>query len=108
MSISGAQQQLGSINLPYPGALVGHSHSYTGPFSDPSTARQTPMGMIASRMRWPEVMHPPFDYIDAYRVDDDKYYVFVVQNKQAVVLEDGSLFPSDALITQLRLLAEKK
>lgn len=48
----------------------------------------------------------PFNFIEAY-CKDGKAFVFVVtKQNRAVTLEDGDLFPSDSLITQLRLLAE--
>lgn len=48
----------------------------------------------------------PFNYIDAY-LKDGKAYVFVVnKTNEAVILEDDvNLFPSDKLITELRLIA---
>jgi len=48
-----------------------------------------------------------FDHIDAYYspMTNGVVFVFVVNNGQAQVLEDGwDLFPSDTLITKLRLL----
>lgn len=37
----------------------------------------------------------------------DKVYVFVIQNDQPVILEDdATMFPSDQLITQLRLIGK--
>jgi hypothetical protein len=46
-----------------------------------------------------------FDYMAAYRYCEDKVAVFICVNGSYVVLEDGAdLFPSDTLITQLRML----
>ena len=62
------------------------------------------MKMIAMRMRVPEGNTMP--YQDLFTsLAGDKVFVFVVQDNQAVTLEDdAALFPSDTLITQLRLL----
>lgn len=71
--------------------------------------------MIASRMRWSDYdpysnamrTAPPFQRISAHRLNDETVVVFVISNGKAVLIEDGAaLFPSDALVTQLRLLAE--
>lgn len=73
--------------------------------------------MICSRMRWNEhdpyllmpAKEPPFQKISAHRLNPDTVVVFVIQNGKAILLEDGvDLFPSDTLVTQLRLLAETK
>ena len=46
----------------------------------------------------------PFQYMSSAYAGD-KVFVFVVQDNQAVTLEDdATMFPSDQLITQLRLL----
>lgn len=67
----------------------------------------TLVGHIALRLRWLPGNLPPLDALFAHRADD-KVFVFVVVDGQAVTLEDGwDLFPSDALITQLRLLEKK-
>lgn len=60
--------------------------------------------MIAMRLRVPEGNTMP--YQDLFTsLAGDKVFVFVVQDNQAVTLEDdAALFPSDTLITQLRLL----
>ena len=65
--------------------------------------------MVAMRMHRdaPEgsVVFPNFDFIAAHRKSDDKVVLFIVIKDQAVQLEDGfDLFPSDKLITQLRVL----
>lgn len=46
-----------------------------------------------------------FDFLAAHRLTDDKMAVFVCNNGSYVVIEDDTnMFPSDALITQLRML----
>ncbi len=60
--------------------------------------------MIAMRMRWPEGRTLPMSYLSAHQTEDT-VFVFMVHNKQAVVIEDEAImFPSDALITKLRLM----
>jgi hypothetical protein len=57
------------------------------------------------RMRLRSAPGSFFDHWHAYKAKDDKVVVLVVNNGAHVVLEDEwPLFPSDALITQLRLL----
>jgi hypothetical protein len=46
----------------------------------------------------------PFDFINAYLITPERVVVFLVVNGEPQMLEDGALFPSDTLITQLRLL----
>lgn len=72
------------------------------------TEDDTLLQMIASRMRWPSAYSPPFRKIVAHRLTPDTVAVFVAVGGKAVVIEDGfELFPSDTLVTQLRLLEEK-
>jgi hypothetical protein len=48
-----------------------------------------------------------FDFLSAYRFAEDRVAIFVCNNGKYVVLEDDhNLFPSDSLITQLRILAK--
>lgn len=62
--------------------------------------------MLAMRLRISEGDKLPFDDIHT-SLGKEKVFVFVVQNDQAVTLEDDPLmFPSDTLITQLRLIAK--
>jgi hypothetical protein len=63
-------------------------------------------GLIAMRMKL-DPWVAPFEFIASHRISDDRYVVFLVVEGEAFTIEDGALFPSDALITQLRLLAEK-
>lgn len=62
--------------------------------------------MLAMRLRIKEGEQFPFDHIDT-ALGKEKVFVFIMQNDQAVVLEDDPfLFPSDTLMTQLRLIAK--
>lgn len=76
---------------------IGHKAGYRPNF---------PMDMLAMRMRWSDMLAPPFDHISIHwRADHPKAYVFLVHKLEAVTLEDdATLFPSDQLISQLRLL----
>jgi len=69
---------------------------------------ETNMGaMLTIRMGW-NVSCPPCTLrkMSALKLNDDEAVVFVVTdaNKALLILDDLSLFPSDALVTQLRLL----
>ena len=70
----------------------------------------TPLGLvdlIAMRLRIPPNATMPFEFIEAHRIDEDRVVVFLVHNQQPLMIEDdGSLFPSDTLVTQLRLLTK--
>jgi hypothetical protein len=60
---------------------------------------------ITDRLRQP--ISKIADYVHCYKHanNDSKVFVFVVQGEQATIIEDDwDLFPSDKLITQLRLL----
>ena len=46
-----------------------------------------------------------FDFATAHKVEDKKVFVFIVHKGEPVVLEDEWLmYPSDALVTKLRLI----
>lgn len=75
--------------------------SYTNPIDNSFTLE----GMIAMRLRIQQGSRIPFDHLNCAYVTPEKVAVFVVQNGQHMVLEDdANLFPSDTLITQLRLI----
>lgn len=60
--------------------------------------------ILCMRLRIPDGGMIPFQHLST-ALAGDKVFVFVVQDNQAVTLEDtAALFPSDQLITQLRLL----
>jgi hypothetical protein len=60
--------------------------------------------MIAMRLRLEDGMKWPFDFLETHW-HDDTVYVFLVANGKPVMLQDDAgLFPSDTLITQLRLI----
>jgi hypothetical protein len=65
--------------------------------------------MIATRLHLGPGDKLPFEFIEAHRSRcGEKVFVFVVAGDKAVTLEDEwPLFPSDTLITSLRLLEKK-
>jgi hypothetical protein len=75
----------------------------------------SPMSMLMMRVQWgpfkadadygsPDV---PFEHM-AVHLGNGKAFVFIVSNGEAVTLTDEpGIFPSDALITQVRMLAER-
>lgn len=65
----------------------------------------TNIGMLAVRMGVQEGEKFPFEHIDVRKVTDQKLIVLVVNKGDYVVIEDDAdLFPSDKLVTQLRML----
>lgn len=67
-------------------------------------------GMLQSRMGW-NMYAPqcPHRKVVPFKLDDEKVAIFVVHKDKALIFEDEvGLFPSDGLVTQLRLLAEDK
>jgi hypothetical protein len=65
------------------------------------------LDMIRMRMRVPNYMPLPFESIYAVK-SGEKVFVLVTHDGNGTKLEDGhELFPSDALITSLRLLEAK-
>ena len=87
------------------GNLARRVSGYTRPASD-IISEPYRHQMLAMRLRLSEGEKFPFDDIHT-SLGKEKVFVFVVQNDQAVTLEDDPLmFPSDLLITQLRLIAK--
>lgn len=99
------------LQSPFP---PSHRHlAFDGP-------KVTPLTMIAMRLGWgpysdatirfgADISLTPFQFIEAVRAGDgSKVFVFVLtRDGRPVTLEDDSpLFPSDQLITQLRLLEQ--
>jgi len=62
--------------------------------------------MLGMRLRLKEGERFPFDSIHT-SLGKEKVFVFIVQNDKAATLEDDvGMFPSDTLVTQLRLIAK--
>lgn len=76
------------------GAVVGH------------TSDNDPMKMLSMRMRWHNMIRAPFEHISVYyNPGHPTAYVFIIHKGEPVTLtDDTTMFPSDQLITQLRLL----
>lgn len=76
---------------------------YGKPAADIEDPRQRKQ-MLAMRLRIKEGDLWGFDHIDT-ALGKEKVFVFILQDDKAAVLEDDlGLFPSDTLITQLRLI----
>lgn len=76
---------------------------YGTPAVDIEDQRQR-RNMLAMRLRIKEGELWGFDHIDT-ALGKDKVFVFILQGDSPAVLEDdAALFPSDTLITQLRLI----
>jgi hypothetical protein len=89
-----------------------------GPYSGGQQAAPpeywAPMEKLSMRMNWPYPRRDnpigwappkPFNHLDIFATPE-KVLVFVVHNHNHVTIEDDvSLFPSDELITKLRLMA---
>lgn len=81
------------------------------PWPTDGDGRITPIARIGVRMGWYDrtdiygsVESNGFDYIDAV-ISHDRAFVFVVKDGKPCTLEEEALlFPSDGLITKLRML----
>ena len=101
------------ITGPFSQGVVGPAHSQMGQAQagaqmasaaqrfDPHSTHVL-VGMINSRLR----NGSPFEVITAHYLGNERFVVFVVHKGQYTTIEDGELFPSDNLITKLRLLAD--
>lgn len=85
-------------------AHAHHTHPGMASGWDLEVIRPSLNHMIASRLRLHEGEHIGFDHIWAHQIAADKFVVFLVIKGTPMMLEDDALFPSDKLITQLRLL----
>jgi hypothetical protein len=81
-----------------------HSNTYSAPLY--GRYSETNLGAILNmRMGWNLAASTSFKKVSAHKLSDDKAAVFVIVGEKALVIEDDlNLFPSDALVTQLRLL----
>lgn len=62
------------------------------------------MRMLGMRLRVPQGAELPFEHIST-ALSGETVFVFVLSGGKPAILEDGAdLFPSDTLITQLRLI----
>lgn len=93
-----------SAMLGAPASIYGQAPSYIGPLQ-----------MLQIRMRWGQFAGPfiqqgalvepsPFHHIEVYQGVKD-FIIFIVKDGDPVVIRDThELFPSDTLITQLRMM----
>jgi hypothetical protein len=89
-------------------AVNCHTHSVIAPINvNQRWSENNLLKMIASRLGWDAGEMMPFRRIVPVKVTNDMVAIFIVTNNNALIIEDETnLFPSDALITQLRLLIE--
>lgn len=87
------------------GGGSGGSYITSGGYINPIGSRWSPRDKILMRLNTPDGELVGFDYIEATKLSDDKMVVFVINNgKHCTIEDDAHLFPSDTLITQLRIL----
>ncbi len=88
-------------------ATISDRRIKASPYSRPTsdlTNDVTRKNMLAMRLRINEGEHWGFDSLHT-SLGKEKVFVFVVQDDKPATLEDdASMFPSDTLITQLRLI----
>lgn len=97
--------QYGSIQSPN---VMSHSHKINPKALSQGNIRAAfnpaPEDMIAMRLRVPHGAVLGFEFLKCY-VTPEHAFVFIVHNGQeCTIKDDPNLFPSDGLITQLRLL----
>lgn len=98
-------------NIPnYPGLTHTHNIGNVSPDMLERFRQQYPLPHCEQRSLKEDILARlrslnPFGFLQAIR-SGQKVFVFLVHNEEALVIEDGwDLFPSDTLITQLRLIA---
>ena len=91
------------------GAYAWNSSVAIATQEPPKPDRLTPnqmQAMICSRMGWTGIGASPFRDIEARKLTDEQAVVFLIVGDRALIIHDDlNLFPSDALVTQLRLLS---
>jgi hypothetical protein len=74
-------------------------------YATTSTRQWSSREKILMRLDMPDGYHIGFHHLDAVRLNDEKMVIFVVTDgKHCTIEDDAHLFPSDTLITQLRIL----
>lgn len=80
------------------------------PTPKPPSPTMPPLQLLAARLRLDalpvgtKVTWPNLDYLEGY-IKNDVAIIFIVKGGKPLTIEDDpGLFPSDALVTQLRLL----
>jgi len=93
---------MGGPSLSQPGMVSALGN----PISHTSTP--TLVDMIRMRLRIPPY-GSPWQFLECFCGTDNQVHVFMVtDNKPIMLTEPWDLFPSDTLITQLRLLLDSK
>jgi len=74
-------------------------------FPQPETPKWTAYQKLAMRMDWTD--KHPFHFLNVVlAADKAKHYVIIVTQVDAVIMEDDSaMFPSDDLVSKIRLMA---
>lgn len=71
----------------------------------PPTNYESPLELAKALMSRLRVSESPFKVTHCHRLNADKAVVFIIDGDKHLTLEDDwNLFPSDTLITQLRLM----
>lgn len=97
----GVDNMMGSVRIDQRRLM---SNIYSNRPANDVTSESYRRTMLGMRLHVREGDELPFDSIHT-SLGKEKVFVFIVQNDQAVTLEDDRhMFPSDVLITQLRLI----
>lgn len=100
----------------YRSSLVGSPSGLYGVWDGQSTVGGRPIGqkeidyasgrkrMIAMRLHIPEGETVPFDFLETHLYKETVFVYVSVDGKNVILEDDAALFPSDTLITQLRLI----
>jgi hypothetical protein len=81
--------------------------AHTGIYStDPITSNNGRMAMLRSRLRIAPELQLPFDQLYTLATEEKVFVVFMHDNQLAMLEDHAGLYPSDTLITQLRLIAK--
>lgn len=107
-----------SPQLPAPPMLGGNGGAggaVGGMYTGPHPTCISPLQMLQMRMRWGQFAGPfvqqggfvepsPFHHLEVHQGEKD-FIIFIVKDGDPVVIRDThELFPSDTLITQLRMM----
>lgn len=84
----------------YPGELVTRRPDNVTPLDSP--AGRT--AMVQSRLNTPGAPPLPFQHFNTALTDSEVIVFLVVKNEPVVLRDERNMYPSDGLITQLRLL----
>ena len=74
--------------------------------ADPITTNNGRMSMLRSRLRIAPDLQLPFDQLYTLATEEKIFVVFMHDNQLAILEDHAGLYPSDTLVTQLRLIAK--